>query len=158
MKLQDLKRVTKGLKPMTDSKEPDYEVGYGRPPKASQFKKGQSGNPSGARRHRKRKLRSTLRELAIEEANELMQVTLGGRLTKITKKEAVVKKLFNDVLSGTPAQRAKVAMILMEMRAFDVPHNAYANDQAAVRKFIERLAAEAEKNEDPRKPANIISD
>jgi hypothetical protein len=26
----------------------DYEVGYGKPPKANQFKKGQSGNPAGA--------------------------------------------------------------------------------------------------------------
>src|SRR5438270_10209505 len=25
----------------------DYEVGYGRPPKHSQFRKGQSGNPKG---------------------------------------------------------------------------------------------------------------
>jgi hypothetical protein len=25
----------------------DYNVGYGKPPKASQFKKGQSGNPKG---------------------------------------------------------------------------------------------------------------
>ena len=25
--------------------EPDYEVGYGRPPKATRFKPGQSGNP-----------------------------------------------------------------------------------------------------------------
>jgi Family of unknown function (DUF5681) len=25
----------------------DYEVGYGKPPKTSQFKKGESGNPSG---------------------------------------------------------------------------------------------------------------
>ena len=28
----------------------DYEVGYGRPPKANQFKKGQSGCPAGPRR------------------------------------------------------------------------------------------------------------
>ncbi|MBL4544643.1 MAG: hypothetical protein JKP95_01895 [Oceanicaulis sp.] len=25
----------------------EYEVGYGKPPKATQFKKGQSGNPRG---------------------------------------------------------------------------------------------------------------
>ena len=25
----------------------DYEIGYGKPPKATQFKKGQSGNPKG---------------------------------------------------------------------------------------------------------------
>ena len=28
----------------------DYEVGYGRPPKNSQFKPGQSGNPRGRRK------------------------------------------------------------------------------------------------------------
>jgi hypothetical protein len=28
----------------------DYEVGYGRPPTATRFKKGRSGNPSGARK------------------------------------------------------------------------------------------------------------
>ena len=27
--------------------EPDYEVGYGRPPVATRFSKGQSGNPRG---------------------------------------------------------------------------------------------------------------
>jgi hypothetical protein len=28
-------------------REPDYEVGYGKPPKDTQFKKGKSGNPRG---------------------------------------------------------------------------------------------------------------
>ena len=28
-----------------------YKVGKGKPPKRTQFKKGQSGNPSGARKH-----------------------------------------------------------------------------------------------------------
>ena len=31
---------------MTHDNE-NYEVGYGKPPKANQFQKGQSGNPSG---------------------------------------------------------------------------------------------------------------
>ena len=37
---------------MTDRKgkaQADYDVGYGRPPKATQFKPGQSGNPTGGR-------------------------------------------------------------------------------------------------------------
>lgn len=29
----------------------NYEIGKGKPPKHTQFKKGQSGNPEGARRH-----------------------------------------------------------------------------------------------------------
>ncbi|MGB8607657.1 DUF5681 domain-containing protein [Bradyrhizobium sp.] len=32
---------------MSKSGEKNYEVGYGRPPRTSQFKKGQSGNPKG---------------------------------------------------------------------------------------------------------------
>ena len=32
------------------SRENGYEVGYGRPPKDSQFRPGQSGNPAGRRK------------------------------------------------------------------------------------------------------------
>lgn len=32
------------------SNKGDYEVGYGKPPVATRFKPGQSGNPKGARR------------------------------------------------------------------------------------------------------------
>ena len=28
----------------------DYEVGYGKPPKSTRFRKGQSGNPAGRRK------------------------------------------------------------------------------------------------------------
>ena len=28
----------------------DYDVGYGKPPRSSQFQKGKSGNPSGKRK------------------------------------------------------------------------------------------------------------
>lgn len=32
---------------MSEENESNYEVGYGKPPTASQFKKGESGNPNG---------------------------------------------------------------------------------------------------------------
>jgi hypothetical protein len=32
---------------MPHKRKSDYEVGYGKPPKKSQFKKGRSGNPNG---------------------------------------------------------------------------------------------------------------
>src|SRR5262245_4838454 len=39
---------TLGINPADSSTEPDeYKVGYGKPPKDTQFRKGQSGNPKG---------------------------------------------------------------------------------------------------------------
>ncbi|WP_409035531.1 DUF5681 domain-containing protein [Novosphingobium sp.] len=37
------------------TEERDCEVDKGKPPEATQFKPGQSGNPAGARRHKRRK-------------------------------------------------------------------------------------------------------
>jgi hypothetical protein len=39
-----------GLPHADAAKHAAYEIGYGRPPKATQFKKGQSGNPRGSKR------------------------------------------------------------------------------------------------------------
>jgi Family of unknown function (DUF5681) len=45
------RKATHSTAVSTKTNEPDNEeVGYGRPPKAHQFKPGQSGNPSGRRK------------------------------------------------------------------------------------------------------------
>jgi Family of unknown function (DUF5681) len=38
------------MKPSKSAADQEYEVGYGKPPKAGQFRKGQSGNPKGRKR------------------------------------------------------------------------------------------------------------
>ena len=55
-------------------KDKDYEVGYGRPPKDKQFKKGQSGNPKG-RPKGSRNFRTDLQE----ELQMQVQVTENGK-------------------------------------------------------------------------------
>jgi hypothetical protein len=66
----------------------DYEVGRGKPPVHSRFKKGQSGNPRGPRP-------KNLAALLIAALDEPMVVTIDGERCEITKREAVAKQLVN---------------------------------------------------------------
>lgn len=72
-----------------------YEVGYGKPPRNTQFKKGQSGNPKG----RPKGTRNFKTDLE-EELAELVQVTEGGTVHQISKQRAVQKRTVERALSG----------------------------------------------------------
>lgn len=77
---------------MTRAKE---RVGYGRPPKSTQFKPGKSGNPKG------RPLGS--RNLATDLSDELSQkitVREGGLTQRLTKQRALIKALMAKALQG----------------------------------------------------------
>jgi hypothetical protein len=76
----------------------NYTVGHGKPPVATRFVKGQSGNPSGRPRG-KRNIAATL--LAV--LNELVPVTEHGKRRRITKLEATFKQIVNRAASGDVA-------------------------------------------------------
>lgn len=80
---------------MRDKKEGDYEVGYGKPPKHTQFHKGRSGNPQG--RVRSSRNASTLLDEALSEQ---VVVTENGRRRKVTKFEVVLAQLVNKAAQG----------------------------------------------------------
>ncbi|XHR27473.1 MAG: DUF5681 domain-containing protein [Chthoniobacteraceae bacterium] len=73
-----------------------YDVGYGKPPKHSQFQKGQSGNPAG--RPKKRKSRQELFEEAWQS-----EVNVNGKM--MTKAELFVHQLVNDGIKGKAGAR-----------------------------------------------------
>jgi hypothetical protein len=72
-----------------------YEVGYGRPPRAHQFKPGQSGNPRG-----RPKGQPSLSEVVLREAARLVSVKTPDGVIRIPKREAIVRKLINRALEG----------------------------------------------------------
>src|SRR5215471_10450644 len=84
---------------MPGEKRHNYEVGYGKPPHHTRFKKGQSGNPRGRPCGSK-----NLKTLLSEALNEHVIITENGRRRKITKREAIVREVVN--CSATPDLRA----------------------------------------------------
>jgi len=73
----------------------DYPVGYGKPPKHTQFKPGQSGNPKG----RPKGIRNLNTDLEEELSLEIL-VTEGGQQQQTTKQRALLKSLFAKALNG----------------------------------------------------------
>jgi hypothetical protein len=67
----------------------DFEVGRGKPPVHTRFKKGQSGNPRGPRP-------KNLPALLVDALNEKVVVTIDGERQEITKREAIVTQLVNE--------------------------------------------------------------
>ena len=66
----------------------DYSVGYGKPPQHARFHKGQSGNPRG-----RPKGSRNLSTLMAKALNEPVVISENGKRKRITKREAVARKL-----------------------------------------------------------------
>ena len=73
----------------------DYEVGYGKPPKETQYKLGESGNPHG----RPKGVRNLATDLK-EELEEKITVTEDGKLREMSKQRAMVKTMTAKALKG----------------------------------------------------------
>ena len=86
----------------------EYEIGHGKPPKATQFKKGQSGNPQGRPKGAKN-LTTDLKE----ELEEKIHITEGGQPLEITKQRAMLKALLAKALKGD--SRAAATLITLKL-------------------------------------------
>lgn len=96
------------------SHDNEYEVGYGKPPKHSQFKKGQSGNLNG--RPKKRKDGKDLFHALLDT-----EMLVDGKM--MTKRELVALSIVNGAIKGNSHCRSLIMPMLhndnAEMEDFD---------------------------------------
>ena len=91
MNESEVKEVTAQAESITTPKQ--YEVGYGKPPKKTQFKPGQSGNPKGRTKGSKNGIYTYIQR----ELNSSITLTDGS---KITKEQGFARQLTNKALRG----------------------------------------------------------
>jgi hypothetical protein len=84
----------------------EERVGYGRPPLATRFRVGQSGNPRG-----RPKGARNLSTVVASALGERVAVTENGRRRRITKLEAAIKQLVNRAAAG----EARATALLIQL-------------------------------------------
>jgi len=107
----------------TNDSTVEERVGYGRPPVATRFRPGQSGNPRG--RPKGARNFSTVIASALSER---VAVTENGRRRRITKLEAAIKQLVNRAAAG----EARATALLIQL--------VQANEAKANQPDTERVA------------------
>jgi hypothetical protein len=97
--------------------QPDYDVGYKRPPQHSRFKPGQSGNPSG-----RAKGSQNLKTLFHKIMKEEVQLREGADVRKVTKAEAIMRGLVIGALKGDTRSMGTLLRLAEQTGQFDDPN------------------------------------
>jgi Family of unknown function (DUF5681) len=74
----------------------DYEVGRGRPPKATQWEKGKSANPGGRSARRPTGLLEIIDKLLLTH----VKITIDGVSKRVSTLEAILEQLWNNGIKG----------------------------------------------------------
>ena len=130
---------------------PDDRMGHGRPPKHSQFKKGQSGNPKG-------RPKGTLNVATVLERTlrERVVINENGRRKTITKLEAAVKQLVNKAATGDTnafkvlSTLAHSAEEKMQSESCEEIQELREVDQKILQDILKRFVTNSESEDDPK--------
>jgi hypothetical protein len=99
-----------------------YEVGHKKPPKHTQFKKGQSGNPRG-----RPKGRRSFDDAFMAELHKVVPVTINGKPAKITNVGAIAQRVVRAAITGNPAGMRLALQTIEKTEAREAAREAKAN-------------------------------
>jgi hypothetical protein len=120
-------------------KSSPYKVGYGRPPKATQFKPGKSGNPKGRPKGPK-----SVGAVLYDILHRRIGVTENGTTRRIPVLEVMLRRLANEAVRSDP-RALKLILSLMDRyaEAPEVgPHleEMLAEDREILMRFLQQPA------------------
>jgi hypothetical protein len=121
---------------MPPDNEADYEVGYGKPPCRTRFKKGQSGNQRG----RPGGSKNFATQLS-EALNEPVVIAENGGRRTISKGRAVIKQLVNLSAKGDLRAVKILLDIIQNIEQRSEPASPEASFSEADEKVIAQLKA-----------------
>jgi len=126
------------------SRDPDYAVGYGRPPQASQFKRGQSGNPRG----RPKGVRSEA-DILNTLLNKEIAIHERGRTRQISVLEATYHRIAQNGLKGDLRAAAFLLnrMAAVAQRSGDQSPEMNEDDRAVLNSYLAQLMTPQTKGE-----------
>ena len=121
---------------MSHDDERDYQVGYGKPPHHTRFRRGQSGNPRGRPSGSR-----NLATLVNEALNEPVIVVDDGGRRIINKREAIIKQLVNRSAKADWRAIKILLDIVRELEGRTEPETAESSFTAEDEKVIELIKA-----------------
>lgn len=92
----------------------NYEVGHGKPPKATRFRKGRSGNPRG-------RTRGSENIIAVFKrlANKRVKVTEHGIVRTMSMAEAIIAQNVKAALNKDPIAMGNIFRLATQAREFE---------------------------------------
>jgi hypothetical protein len=114
----------------------EFEVGYGRPPKKTQFKPGQSGNPKGRPKGAKNEA-TILRHIF----NRQIEMRESGRVRKVSVLEGMLLKFTDDALKGNPKSAAFLLNRYRLSEGNSPEHEFDQDDREILDHFVRQLEA-----------------
>jgi Family of unknown function (DUF5681) len=90
----------------------DYSVGYGKPPEATRFGRGRSGNPAGKAPGRK-----NLKTELPEELSQKVVVSENGRRRLMSRQSIIIKRMVTDAARGDAKARDQLLRLIGQIEA-----------------------------------------
>ncbi|WP_119419674.1 DUF5681 domain-containing protein [Desertibaculum subflavum] len=111
----------------------DYKVGYRKPPKATRFRKGKSGNPKG-----RPKGSRNLLTIVADELTERITVKENGKARRITKAEAMVKQLLARAMGGDTRAAFTIMKLSQERQGEEAEKELDSDDRKILDAYFAR--------------------